>query len=73
MMHRVPQAGLTLPAVARRGLSEGLGVTARCELSIACIEEQTLENTRVHFSNGAVLMQPLSCQDPASRIVQHSR
>ncbi len=27
MMHRVPRAGLTAPAVAGRGLSEGLGVT----------------------------------------------
>ncbi len=29
MMHEVPQTGLTLPAVARRGLNEGLGRTAR--------------------------------------------
>ena len=28
-MLRVAQAGLTVPAVASRGLSEGLGVTAR--------------------------------------------
>ncbi len=33
MMHRVPQAGLTLPAVAGRELSEGLGRTARIGLA----------------------------------------
>jgi hypothetical protein len=37
MMHRVPQAGLTLPAVAGRGLSKGLGLN-RGE---ACLEGLT--------------------------------